>query len=544
MKKIILSTSIILAAMSANSQVLLSEGFASGATATTTIPGWTSINNDGLTTNSTSLPNGFYIQNNVAGNQSWNSGSTAQSDDWLIYNTGIAIPAGSPGGTLMSWRGTSYEASYLDDYEVLLSTTGTTMADFTTSPIVLADVNGEPFAWTNHSVNLTAYEGQTVYIAFHCNSVDENILRLDDVLIYQPLSNDMRITSITRDSGLEGNRTFSITCENYGVNNVTAFDVDWSFDGGAVTTENVTGVNLTTGQTHVINVVVNNVPPGSGQDFDAEITTSDNDNTNNALSQTFSFEVPVPQFIGTDSHGTPFNLHDALSSGQAVILDFMASWCGPCQSSTPELSQLVQNNGSGSGPLQALALSIESTDNNTVMNGLNWNGGYYAYPKFAYSTATNYQYYHYSVNHGFNTGSIPFFVMICPNITDPGHSTIVKHDVGFSAGMFAAYQTQLGSCPTAYLGETKEEILSQESVNVYPNPSTNLANIEFNAGLNADVNVQVTNSIGQVVYVQSMGEISGMQKIELNTADLDAGLYFINVTINGVVTTERLSVVK
>lgn len=541
MKKILLSVSAVLAAMAVNGQVILSEGFTSGSTATTTIPGWTSINNDGLTTYSTSLPNGFYIQNNVAGNQSWNSGSSAQSDDWLIHNTGLVIPAGSPGGTFLTFRGTSYEPSYLEDYEVRLSTTGTSIANFT---ITALDVNQEPDSWTNHTVDLTAYEGQTIYLAFHCNSVDENILWLDDVLVYQPLANDMRITSITVDNGLEGNRTFSITCENYGANNVTAFDVDWSFDGGTVNTENVTGVNLSTGQTHVIDVVVNSVPAGTGQAFDAEITTSDDDNTNNALSESFDFEIPVPQFTGTDSHGNAFDLHASLSSGQAIILDFMASWCVPCQNSTPELSELIENNGSGAGPLQAIALSVEPTDDNTVMNGLNWNGGFYAYPKFAYTSATDYQYYHYCVNHGFNTGSIPFFVMICPNIADPGHSDIVKYDVGFGAGMFAAYQTELGNCPTAYLGDVKEETMTQVGLNIYPNPSVLATNIEFNAGINSDVNVQITNSLGQIVYSEMMGEVSGMQKIEFATANLEAGLYIVNVTINGVVNTERLSVVK
>jgi thiol-disulfide isomerase/thioredoxin len=541
MKKLILSAFALGSLMSVNSQVLLSETFNSGPTATTTIPGWTSINGDGLTSYSTSLPNGFYIQNNVAGNQSWNSGSSAQSDDWLIRTASITIPA-SANGTFLTWRGTSYEATYLEDYEVRLSTVGNTPTDFNAGTLLL-DVNSEPFAWTNHSVDMSAYEGQTIYLAFHCNSVDENILWLDDVLLYQPFSNDMRITNVEVDNGLEGDRTFTITCQNYGANTVTAFDLDWSFDGGTTTTENITGLSLVSGQTYEVDVTVNGVPAGAAQDFDAEITTSDDDNSNNVFATDFDFEVPVPQFIGTDSHGNPFNLHDALSSGQAIILDFMASWCGPCETSTPALAQLVENNGSGTGNLQALALSVESTDNNTVMNGLNWYGGYYAYPKFAYTTATNYQYYHYSVNHGFNSGSIPFFVMICPNISDPAHSDIVKYDVGYSGGMFNAYQTELDNCSTAY---ASIDARGNETFmfSIYPNPSNDVTNVEFNLNQISNVQVQVVNSLGQIVFNNNLGDISGSNKVLVNTSDLDAGLYFINVIVDGVVSTERLSVVK
>jgi hypothetical protein len=84
----------------------------------------------------------------------------------------------------------------------------------------------------------------------------------------------------------------------------------------------------------------------------------------------------------------------------------------------------------------------------------------------------------------------------------------------------------------------------QVGLTVYPNPSSLATNIEFNAGFNSDVNVQVTNSLGQIVYSEMMGEVSGMQKIEFATANLESGLYIVNVTINGVVNTERLSVVK
>mgnify|MGYP000032357639 CR=1 FL=1 len=546
MKKLLLSAFALGLLANAHSQTILSETFDSGATATTTIPNWTSINGDGLTSNSTTLPDGFYIQSNQAGNQSWNSGSTAQSDDWLIYNGGtgggLVIPNGSVGGTFLTWWGSSYEANYLEDYEVIVSTVGNTQANFTAGTVV-ETVTGELFGGATHSVDLSAYEGQTIYLAFHVNSTDKNIFTMDNVLVYQPLANDMRITGVTVDSNIDGDREFTITCENYGANAVTAFDVDWAFSGSANTTVNVTGQNLTTGQTYDVVVNVAGVAAGDAQMFNSEITTSDDDNTNNSLDQSFNISVPVPQFVGTDSEGNAYDLHAALASGQSVILDFMASWCGPCQSSTPELSEFIQNNGSGAGRVQAYAITTESTDTDAVINGLDWNGGFYHYPKFAYTAQNDVQYSHYATMN--NSNGIPLFIMICPNISDPGHSEIVQMDSGFGAGMFAGtYQTKLNSCSTAYLGLEETEVAKETEVSIYPNPATTEANVSVVLAETSSVSINLVNALGQTVYTNNLGNVNGTQNIAINTADLEAGMYFVNVTVNGTVSTERISITK
>ena len=89
---------------------------------------------------------------------------TTGADDWMITSA-LSIPAGTK--YQLSWDAVATDPLYSDGYEVLLSTTGTNASDFTT---VLFTTAAEANAWTNRTADLSAYAGQTVYIAFHNNS--------------------------------------------------------------------------------------------------------------------------------------------------------------------------------------------------------------------------------------------------------------------------------------------------------------------------------------------------------------------------------------
>ena len=79
---------------------------------------------------------------------------------------------------------------------------------------------------------------------------------------------------------------------------------------------------------------------------------------------------------------------------------------------------------------------------------------------------------------------------------------------------------------------------------VYPNPANNEVNIPFATTTDANVNVSIMNTVGQVVKSQSLGRVNaGTSKIAtFSTSDMASGVYFYSIEVNGARTTNRFVV--
>ena len=105
-------------------------------------------------------------------------GETSQvldADNWLV------TPQLDLKGTLKFWE-EAYDPLYPDQFEVLLSTTGNEIADFTT---VLRPMQASSADWNEVVIDLSAYEGQQGYIAIHHKDKDNFWLAIDDFGLYE-----------------------------------------------------------------------------------------------------------------------------------------------------------------------------------------------------------------------------------------------------------------------------------------------------------------------------------------------------------------------
>lgn len=202
------------AAVSVGNTVLFSEGFETYTDwQITPVGGWTMLDNDGDTTyeaDDNNFPNEEYTGTFIVFNPS--QGTPAFADGWDAHsgNKGYYCfnATGSSSGTpanddyiftpQISLNGTNSELKFWaqsltnnyaggERFQVGISTTNTNPTSFTIitpAPYVIP-----PLAWTEYTYDLSAYDGQDIYITIHVVSADEFVFMLDDISVTADTTN-------------------------------------------------------------------------------------------------------------------------------------------------------------------------------------------------------------------------------------------------------------------------------------------------------------------------------------------------------------------
>lgn len=157
---------------------LLQEDFSTG------IPsGWQVIDEDGLTPNAQvgQFTQAWISYETTAdtsiASTSFYTDSSMQSQDYIILPK-MSITTFSK----LSWNARSVDASFPDNYYVLISTTDSLTSSFTDT---LMDVPHENYIWNRKSLLLDTmgYANQDVWIAFRNYTKNGYILELDDIWV-------------------------------------------------------------------------------------------------------------------------------------------------------------------------------------------------------------------------------------------------------------------------------------------------------------------------------------------------------------------------
>lgn len=104
----------------------------------------------------------------------------------------------------------------------------------------------------------------------------------------------------------------------------------------------------------------------------------------------------------------------------------------------------------------------------------------------------------------------------------------------------SAVMIRLNEDPSASISE----VATNYGVSVYPNPTSSNATISLDLNKEAAVAITVTELSGKVVYATDLGTVNGTQNVTVHTDALSSGVYMVNITVDGAVSTQKLVVRK
>ncbi|MEZ4949284.1 MAG: choice-of-anchor J domain-containing protein [Saprospiraceae bacterium] len=325
-------------AANAQDQIYFYEDFSGGMPSD-----WTILDRDGLTPagNVSAYGGTWWVSPTAAPearaaiSSSWYA-PAGRSDDWMITN-GISIPqlANQDNKIFLTWFGQAVDPSYPDGYKVRLSTTDTDPASFT---VTLADIPREVAPdGTIRSVDLTAYAGQTIYLAWINDSNDQFILVIDDITIAEfPAIKAGSNENLTQGYNTsDANVNLAASFISTGHQTITSADLNYSIDGGATSTQNITGLNLSLLSSGNVALPGGlNLAPGK---HSVSMWLTNLNGTTNG-SDTLTFDVSV-----MEAANAPQRL--------ALVEGFTSSSCGPCKAGNENLKNVIASMAPDDRPL-------------------------------------------------------------------------------------------------------------------------------------------------------------------------------------------------
>ena len=139
-----------------------------------------------------------------------------------------------------------------------------------------------------------------------------------------------------------------------------------------------------------------------------------------------------------------------------------------------------------------------------------------------------------------------------PNATDP-----VDHDEEHTVEEFSdlgvivwvqrittkeVFNAANASFTAASIDENESTIANAK---IYPNPASNTAAIAYHNAVSQDVEINIVNAMGQVVYSNTIANApSGRSVEEVNTESFANGIYYVNISSSTGNITKKLSIQK
>ncbi len=224
-------------------------------------------------------------------------------------------------------------------------------------------------------------------------------------------------------------------------------------------------------------------------------------------------------FTATDVHGTEWNLFDVLDGGQYVCIDFFFTTCGPCQQTTPKVSEAFTYFGCNTADVIFLGIDTGDSDEDVLQYEETYGA---LYPSISGIEGGGTQ-----ICNDYQIPAYPTVILIAPD------RSIVEQDIW----PIPTAQTIIDALESHGIEENAcifpglEEVNAGISIQAYPNPARNVINISLNNPEKRDVEVALFDVLGRK-HLSINGNLIG-EKMQMDVSTLQAGNYCLNVISEG-----------
>ncbi|MBL4658310.1 MAG: T9SS type A sorting domain-containing protein [Flavobacteriales bacterium] len=133
-----------------------------------------------------------------------------------------------------------------------------------------------------------------------------------------------------------------------------------------------------------------------------------------------------------------------------------------------------------------------------------------------------------------NDGSTNSFITVSPTITTA--YTVVASD-GCSIDDTTSVTVVVETCTGI---NNYADALNKTSLHVYPNPNTGEFVIEFNMPEKQNVEINLLNVSGQLVFEENIDNLSGLYQKTINLREFSKGVYTVQVVVNDGIITKKI----
>ena len=544
---------------SSTAQTVFSENFNSSAS----LANWTLLDLDGNTPQANYAfftdafisfpdPDSSVVGDTCVASTSWFT-PAGTANDYMISPSMLL-----PQNAVLSFDVRASDANFPDGYQVLISTTTPDTAGLNANPVLL-NVPAATGVWTNRTVDLSAYAGQTVHLAIRNNSTDMNILLIDNFVVSVVPAFEVELLATNRLSEytqVPSNQTDSIVFAaivgNNGTDTLKSLKVNYSVKRGStvVYTDSSALASLAPNATNTFVKLANYMPTMTGvytvdyvvSHSNVDATLSNNMGSSDTLIVTDT-TIARDNGIATGSLGIGAGIKGELGSVYAIansdtltsVSVFIRNATGS-MTNQPVSAQVRSFSNGLPGSILATTDTITYTNTGASYASLTFNnaGGYVILPADSFFVGVEEQ------DSNITIGTTPTKFIQNTNFVTFGTTPWTPNE-NFNFNVTYMIRPNFGTPRTVTVGNN--EILSATSaIKVYPNPSNGFITLNItDENKIGTVQVEVYDITGKVVYNNNFSGANTVQE-QIDLSGLNNGMYFLRTNINGNNTIQKVTI--